>query len=114
MELAKDPFGVFALIMTPTRELAIQISEQFRALSAGMSFKVNYALVSVPFLHPDLIFRTELYFSHPFPFQDCVVIGGVDMQKQARELSRRPHVVISTPGRLKVPYDGSLCDALCV
>lgn len=40
MELAKDPFGVFALVMTPTRELAIQIAEQFRALSAGMSLKV--------------------------------------------------------------------------
>lgn len=34
--------------------------------------------------------------------RDCVVIGGVDMQAQARELARRPHVVIATPGRLKV------------
>ncbi|KAG1669052.1 hypothetical protein FOA52_003970 [Chlamydomonas sp. UWO 241] len=48
--LAQDPYGVFALMMTPTRELAIQIAEQFRALSAGMSLR------------------------------DCVVIGGVDMQ----------------------------------
>ena len=34
--------------------------------------------------------------------KDCVVIGGVDMQQQARELAKRPHVVIATPGRLKV------------
>ena len=34
--------------------------------------------------------------------QDAVVIGGLDMQKQARELARRPHVVIGTPGRLRV------------
>jgi ATP-dependent RNA helicase DDX49/DBP8 len=30
----------------------------------------------------------------------CVVLGGLDMMKQAVELSRRPHIVIATPGRL--------------
>ena len=29
-------------------------------------------------------------------------MGGLDMQQQARELARRPHVVIATPGRLRV------------
>ncbi|KXZ41148.1 hypothetical protein GPECTOR_722g879 [Gonium pectorale] len=52
-------------------ELAVQISEQFRALGAGMRLK------------------------------ELVVIGGVDMQQQARELARRPHVVVATPGRLR-------------
>ncbi|GFR48805.1 hypothetical protein Agub_g10756, partial [Astrephomene gubernaculifera] len=69
--LAKDPYGVFAVVLTPTRELAVQISEQFRALGAGMRLK------------------------------ELVVIGGVDMQQQARELARRPHVVVATPGRLR-------------
>ena len=27
-KLARDPYGVFAVVLTPTRELAIQISEQ--------------------------------------------------------------------------------------
>lgn len=31
-KLAEDPFGVFALVLTPTRELAFQIADQFRAL----------------------------------------------------------------------------------
>lgn len=70
-KLAADPFGVFALVLTPTRELAMQLADQFRALGAGMSLK------------------------------ECVVIGGLDMQQQARALARRPHVVIATPGRLK-------------
>lgn len=163
-KLAKDPYGVFALVLTPTRcapptsrrsvafpclhrrtsaactavrapcrpnatpahsatcrELAFQLADQFRALGAGMSLK------------------------------DCVVVGGLDMQQQvrawraplaaccssartacclckppaccvrrppyppaqcrscclpaphlqAKELSRRPHVVIATPGRLR-------------
>lgn len=69
--LAKDPYGIFAVVLTPTRELAFQISEQFKALGAGMSLK------------------------------DAVVIGGVDMQQQARNLAKRPHVVVATPGRLR-------------
>jgi ATP-dependent RNA helicase DDX49/DBP8 len=31
-KLAEDPFGIFALVLTPTRELAFQIADQFRAL----------------------------------------------------------------------------------
>jgi ATP-dependent RNA helicase DDX49/DBP8 len=68
--LARDPYGVFALVLTPTRELAVQLAEQFRAFGAGMSLR------------------------------DCVVIGGVEQQAQAKELAKRPHVVVATPGRL--------------
>lgn len=67
---SEDPFGVFALVLTPTRELAIQISDQFAALGASM----------------DLKFTT--------------VVGGLDMLEQSSSLARRPHVVIATPGRL--------------
>ncbi|KAJ1836975.1 putative RNA helicase, partial [Coemansia sp. RSA 2708] len=69
-KLSEDPFGVFAVVLTPTRELAYQISEQFSVLGKGVSLRVT------------------------------VVIGGVDMVGQALELSRRPHVVVATPGRL--------------
>ncbi len=30
----------------------------------------------------------------------CAVMGGMDMMRQATELSRRPHIVVGTPGRL--------------
>jgi ATP-dependent RNA helicase DDX49/DBP8 len=33
--------------------------------------------------------------------KDSVVVGGLDMTAQAKELARRPHVVIATPGRLR-------------
>ena len=69
-KLSEDPFGIFALILTPTRELAFQIAEQFRAL--GKTINIKYA----------------------------VVIGGLDMVAQGRELSEQPHIVIATPGRL--------------
>mmetsp|Transcript_3747 Transcript_3747/g.6209 ORF Transcript_3747/g.6209 Transcript_3747/m.6209 type:complete len:102 (-) Transcript_3747:57-362(-) len=41
--LSEDPFGIFALILTPTRELALQISEQVNAF--GAQFGVRVALV---------------------------------------------------------------------
>ena len=68
--LSHDPYGVYAVVLTPTRELAIQIAEQFKAFSKG------------------------------FPLQVMLAIGGVDMMKQASELAALPHIVIATPGRL--------------
>jgi ATP-dependent RNA helicase DDX49/DBP8 len=68
--LSEDPFGVFAVVLSPARELSSQIAEQFSALGARMQVRV------------------------------AVVVGGVDMMHQALLLSERPHVVIGTPGRL--------------
>ncbi|NXS86438.1 DDX49 helicase, partial [Erpornis zantholeuca] len=62
--LAEDPYGIFCLVLTPTRELAYQIAEQFRVLGKPLGLK------------------------------DCVVVGGLDMVAQALELARKPHVVI--------------------
>ncbi|KAJ2960646.1 hypothetical protein NQZ79_g4004 [Umbelopsis isabellina] len=91
-KLSEDPYGIFALVLTPTRysrydiefsfiwtayqsiffrELAFQIAEQFRVLGRGVNVK------------------------------ETVVVGGLDMMQQALDLSRRPHVVIATPGRLR-------------
>lgn len=69
-KLAEDPYGIFCLVLTPTRELAYQIAEQFRVIGKPLGLK------------------------------DCIVVGGMDMVNQALELSRKPHVVIATPGRL--------------
>jgi len=59
------------LIVTPTRELAVQIQDEFKRFSLGMG-----------------IFST-------------LCIGGASLNNQARELSRRPNFVIGTPGRIK-------------
>ncbi|XP_038596548.1 probable ATP-dependent RNA helicase DDX49 isoform X2 [Tachyglossus aculeatus] len=69
-KLSEDPYGIFCLVLTPTRELAYQIAEQFRVLGKPLGLK------------------------------DCIVVGGMDMVTQALDLSRKPHVVIATPGRL--------------
>ena len=69
-KLAVDPFGVFALVLTPTRELAIQIADQFKAFGAHIPARV------------------------------AVVVGGMDMMEQGLALANKPHLVIGTPGRI--------------
>lgn len=59
------------LIIAPTRELAQQIDEQFKEFSTGLG----------------------LY--------STLIVGGVNIERQIRDLKRRPHVIIGTPGRLK-------------
>ena len=53
-----------------SRELALQIFEQFKAISAPQALK------------------------------PILITGGTDMRTQALALSQRPHIVIATPGRL--------------
>ncbi|MDO8551681.1 MAG: DEAD/DEAH box helicase [bacterium] len=59
------------LVITPTRELAVQIQDEFRS-----------------FAH-----QTNLYSS--------LIIGGANMKRQIQSLQGNPHLVIATPGRLK-------------
>ncbi|XP_063624432.1 probable ATP-dependent RNA helicase DDX47 isoform X1 [Cydia splendana] len=68
--LLENPQRYFALVLTPTRELAFQISEQFEALGASIGVKC------------------------------AVIVGGMDMVAQALTLSKKPHIIIATPGRL--------------
>lgn len=38
-KLADDPHGIYALVLTPTRELAFQIADQFRVLGKAINLK---------------------------------------------------------------------------
>ncbi len=59
------------LVLTPTRELAIQVAEAFQS-----------------------------YASHLRGFQVLPVYGGQDYAVQLRQLKRGVHVIVGTPGRL--------------
>ena len=61
---------VRALVLTPTRELAVQVAESFRD-----------------------------YGKH-LPLRSTVVYGGVDMNAQINELRRGVEILVATPGRL--------------
>lgn len=70
-KLMDDPAPVSILIITPTRELAAQIDDEFKAFARDL----------------------RLY--------SAVVVGGMNISRQIQAVRRRPHVIIGTPGRLK-------------
>ena len=61
--------GSPVLILTPTRELAVQIYQVVQAFSSGIGVTA------------------------------CCVVGGVDRVPQAISLMQYPHVIVATPGR---------------
>jgi ATP-dependent RNA helicase DDX49/DBP8 len=76
--LSLDPYGIYCVILTPTRELAKQIHQQVLALG-GPSYGVKSTLV----------------------------VGGLDATKQATQLdSLLPHFCVATPGRLALLLRG--------
>mmetsp|Transcript_36387 Transcript_36387/g.115800 ORF Transcript_36387/g.115800 Transcript_36387/m.115800 type:complete len:506 (+) Transcript_36387:148-1665(+) len=68
--LLDNPQRFFAVVLAPTRELCVQIGEQFEAIGSGIKL------------------------------QTAVIVGGLDMVTQAMALAKRPHVVVASPGRL--------------
>jgi ATP-dependent RNA helicase DDX47/RRP3 len=68
--LWENPQPFYALMLAPTRELADQIAKQVAALGA------------------------------PIGVRTAVIVGGMDMMSQSIALSKRPHVIVATPGRL--------------
>ncbi|XP_039507015.1 ATP-dependent RNA helicase DDX24 isoform X1 [Pimephales promelas] len=67
-EPQKQP--LLGLILTPTRELAVQVKHHIDAVARFTGIKT------------------------------ALVVGGMAMQKQQRMLMRRPEIIIATPGRL--------------
>ncbi len=65
--------GVVSLILSPTRELAIQIKDMIEAV--------------IPVEHQETI-------------KIASIVGGMSIQKQQRLLSYKPAIIVATPGRL--------------
>lgn len=72
--IAENPHNT-ALVVAPTRELAVQIRDEIRSLSTGIQISSS------------------------------LFIGGSDIRRQLDDLRRRPHVYIGTPGRLRDLYN---------
>ena len=82
--LWETPSAFFGLVLAPTRwacflvirsmlmgrELAYQISQQVTSLGASIGVRT------------------------------AVIVGGMDMMSQSIALSKRPHIIVATPGRL--------------
>eukprot|EP01031_Cornospumella_fuschlensis_P031414 gene31414-37972_t len=68
--LLANPSRFFALILSPTRELAFQTNEVFEALGSSLSLSL------------------------------ACIVGGIDFVEQSIALAKRPHIITATPGRL--------------
>ncbi|KAG1462179.1 hypothetical protein G6F56_005570 [Rhizopus delemar] len=66
-----NPQAFFACVLAPTRELAYQIAETFESLGSVIGVRC------------------------------AVIVGGMDMMSQSIALSKRPHILVCTPGRLQ-------------
>jgi ATP-dependent RNA helicase DDX47/RRP3 len=69
-KLLENPQPLYAVVVSPTRELALQIVEAFDGLGVGIGLKT------------------------------VAIVGGVDEMSQMRALAKKPHVIVATPGRL--------------
>ena len=76
-----DNKNIQALILCPTRELALQIASEFQGLARYIK-----------------------------GFNCCAIIGGQSMKLQAQRLARHPQVVIATPGRLLDLHERRMID----
>ena len=63
-------YSPVALILTPTRELAIQVRDHITRISKELNISV------------------------------CAIVGGMSVDKQRRLLRKQPDIIIATPGRL--------------
>jgi ATP-dependent RNA helicase DDX24/MAK5 len=68
--ISSDNVAPQALILTPTRELAIQIKQHLQLCAQFQKIKV------------------------------VVVVGGISQLKQERLLRKNPEIIVATPGRL--------------
>ena len=70
--VSKERRVIRALVIVPTRELALQVCENIRAYGEYLPFRCDY------------------------------IFGGVDVKKQLKMLAKQPpDILVSTPGRLK-------------
>ena len=70
LQLLEDNLAAQVLILTPTRELCMQVEKEVKKLSKYLRVK------------------------------SVAVYGGQDINRQIRELKGRPQVIVATPGRL--------------
>lgn len=69
-KIAREEERILALVMTPTRELAIQVSEEIGKLTRFKGLR------------------------------SLAIYGGQDIGRQIRGLKKKPQIIIGTPGRL--------------
>jgi superfamily II DNA/RNA helicase len=68
--------GLKAIILTPTRELSIQVNKHLKDMVINSSGKLKYKKVKI-----------------------CELIGGMSLDKQRRKLLQNPDIIVATTGK---------------
>ncbi|KAI9248869.1 P-loop containing nucleoside triphosphate hydrolase protein [Phascolomyces articulosus] len=69
--------GLAGLVLTPTRELAIQVKNHIEKIGTFANIKM------------------------------AAIVGGMSVQKQQRQLRNKPDIIVATPGRLWEVFSGN-------
>ncbi|ORX50228.1 P-loop containing nucleoside triphosphate hydrolase protein [Hesseltinella vesiculosa] len=69
LQQEERPTGLTGLVLTPTRELAIQVKDHLQNMAMFTDVKVT------------------------------AIVGGMSIQKQQRVMKQRPDIIVATPGR---------------
>ncbi|PWA21177.1 hypothetical protein CCH79_00009371 [Gambusia affinis] len=100
-KLSEEPYGIFCLVLTPTRELAYQIAEQFRVLGKPLGLRDCIVVGGMEKeTSTEESGKCFSQFNFCLAVSDWFPVTWTDMVNQALALSNQPHVVVATPGRL--------------
>ncbi|GKT36388.1 Putative ATP-dependent RNA helicase T26G10.1 [Aduncisulcus paluster] len=101
-QLLSNPRPFYGLIISPTRELALQIADVVAALGTGIGVHVVRLVGGVDIVHQALQLGKNPHIIVATPGRVHVVrlVGGVDIVHQALQLGKNPHIIVATPGRL--------------
>ena len=69
--LSENLFGIFSIVLSPTRELAMQIADQFHLFGRTIGVRIG------------------------------LMIGGLKLKLQFKAIEERAHILIGTPGRIR-------------
>eukprot|EP00759_Apiculatamorpha_spiralis_P026255 PhF_6_TR29317/c0_g1_i3/m.43009/K14778/DDX49, DBP8; ATP-dependent RNA helicase DDX49/DBP8 len=69
-QLSSDMFGVYCIVLSPTRELATQIADQFHLFGTSVGVRVG------------------------------LLVGGMKQSENLKAVETRAHVLVGTPGRM--------------
>jgi ATP-dependent RNA helicase DDX24/MAK5 len=82
---------ITALILTPTRELAIQVVQHLKNAAQLITLDSCTSIAG-----QDRNLAQHVNVSHKI----IALVGGISLDKQTRQVSKNPFVIVATPGRL--------------
>ena len=78
-----------ALVLAPTRELALQITTNLKIAASKISVSVFISIFSL----------NSHFFAFLIEGKVVGIVGGIAPQKQERLLKKHPDIIVATPGR---------------